>query len=100
MFIKDRIGRLQFNFLTSVSKKSDKSLRDKLKELKIHSMTGRKIEMLAELLNSMILGWLNYFGKYNRSAVKYTMDCVNRILVKWAMCRYKRFRNHRRRANE
>jgi len=100
MFIKDRLNRLQLNFLPSVSKKSAKSFRDKLKELKIHSMTGSKIEMLAELLNPMIRGWLNYFGKYNRSAVKYTMDCVNQRLVKWAMCKYKRFKNHRRRANE
>lgn len=99
-FIKDRLGRLQFNFLPSVSKKSAKSFRDKVKALKIHSMSGSKIEMLAELLNSMIRGWLNYFGKYNRSAVKYTMDCINRRLVKWAMCKYKRFRNHRRKANE
>ena len=99
-FIKDRLGRLQFNFLPSVSKKSAKSFRDKVKALRIHSMSGSKIEMLAELLNSMIRGWLNYFGKYNRSAVKYTMDCINQRLVKWAMCKYKRFRNHRRRANE
>ena len=100
MFIKDRLNRLQLNFLPSVSGKSAKSFRDKLKELKIHSMTGSKIEMLAELLNTMIRGWLNYFGKYNRSAVKYTMDCVNRRLVKWAMCKYKRLKNHRCRANE
>lgn len=100
MFIKDRLNRLQLNFLPSVSGKSAKSFRDKLKELKIHSMTGSKIEMLAELLNPMIRGWLNYFGKYNRSAVKYTMDCVNRRLVKWAMCKYKRLKNHRCRANE
>ena len=100
MFIKDRLNRLQLNFLPSVSGKSAKSFSDKLKELKIHSMTGSKIEMLAELLNPMIRGWLNYFGKYNRSAVKYTMDCVNRRLVKWAMCKYKRLKNHRCRANE
>jgi len=100
MFIKDRLGRLQFNFLPSVSKKSAKSFRDKLKDVRIHSMSGSKIEMLAELLSPMIRGWINYFGKYNRSAIKYTMVCVNQRLVKWAMCKYKRFRDHYRRAEE
>jgi len=57
-------------------------------------MSGSKIEMVAEILNPMIRGWINYFSKYNKSAVKYTMDCINRRLVKWAMFKYKHFRNH------
>jgi hypothetical protein len=56
--------------------------------------------MLAELLGPMIRGWLNYFGRFNFSAVKYTMDWVNRRLIKWAMCKYKRFKNHQGRAIE
>ncbi|WP_414647986.1 group II intron maturase-specific domain-containing protein [Desulfitobacterium sp.] len=51
-------------------------------------------------LAPMIRGWLNYFGKYNRSMVKYMMDCINRSLVKWATCKYKRFRSHSGRARD
>jgi group II intron reverse transcriptase/maturase len=100
VFIKDRLGRLQFNFLASVSRKSAKAFRDKLKALSIHRRTGCKIEMLAELLNPMIRGWLNYFGRFNFSAVRYTMDWVNRRLIKWAMCKYKRFKRHQHRTGE
>ncbi|WP_454054511.1 group II intron reverse transcriptase/maturase [Clostridium sp. Marseille-Q7071] len=100
VFIKDRTGRLQFNFLPLVSRKSAKSFRDKIKEKNIHSMSGSKIEMVAEILNPMIRGWLNYFSKYNKSAVKYTMDCINRRLVKWTMSKYKYFRNHRTNAEK
>ncbi len=100
VFIKDRLGRLQFNFLPSVSKKSAKAFRDSIKAIRLHSLAGSKIEMIAERINPMIRGWLNYFTKYNPSAVKYTIDCLNRRLVKWAMCKYKRFRDHRRRAEE
>ncbi|MEC1638094.1 group II intron maturase-specific domain-containing protein [Schinkia azotoformans] len=98
IFIKDRLGRLQFNFLPSVSKKSGKSFRSKIKEMNIHKFTGCNIEIIAEMINPMIRGWLNYFTKYNPSAVKYSIDCVNRRLTKWAMCKYKRFRGHRKRA--
>lgn len=100
IFIKDRLGRLQFNFLPSVSKKSAKAFRDKIKTMKIHSFTGCKIEMIAEMINPTVRGWLNYFIKYNPSAVKYSIDCLNRRLIKWAMCKYKRFRGHRRRAEK
>ena len=33
-----------------------------------------------------------------KSAVKYTMKCLNDRLCKWAMCKYKRFRGHKLRA--
>jgi len=100
IFIKDRLGRLQFNFLPSVSKKSAKAFRDKIKAIRLHSFTGSKIEMIAERINPIIRGWLNYFTKYNPSAVKYTIDCLNLRLVKWAMCKYKKFRGHRKRAEK
>ena len=98
IYIKDRIGRYQFNFLSFVSKKSAKNFRDKIKAMELHKMTGRKIEMIAELMNPMVRGWLNYFSAYCKSAVKYTMDCLNRRIVKWAMSKYKRFKGHRNRA--
>ncbi len=98
IFIKDRSGRLQFNFLPSVSSKACKAFREKLKKMQIHKHTGSTIGMIAELINPTVRGWLNYFAKYNRSAVKYSIDCLNRRLVKWAMSKYKRFKGHYRRA--
>jgi len=100
VFIKDRLGRLQFNFLPAVSKKAAKAFRDKIKAMRIHSFTGSEIEMIAEMINPTVRGWLNYFTKYNPSAVKYSIDCLNRRLVKWAMSKYKRFRGHRMRAEK
>ena len=98
--IKDRLGRLQMNFIASVSKKAEQALKDKVKALEIHKRTGSKIEMIAEMLNPILRGWMNYFGKFNRSAMKRALDCVQRRLIKWAMCKYKNFRGHRRRAEE
>lgn len=100
VWIKDRLGRLQMNFIASVSKKAEQALKDKVKALEIHTRTGSKIEMIAEMLNPILRGWMNYFGKFNRSAMKRALDCVQRRLTKWAMCKYKNFRGHRRRAEE
>jgi len=100
VLIKDRLGRLQMNFIASVSKKAGQALKDKVRSLEIHKRTGSKIDMIAEKLNPILRGWMNYFGKFNRSAMKCTLDCVQRGLIKWAMCKFKRFRKHRRRAEE
>lgn len=51
------------NFIVSVSKTSAKTFRDKIKSLEIYKKTGCKIDMIAEILNPMLRGWMNYFGK-------------------------------------
>ena len=96
--IKDKLGRLQWNFLASVSKKACQSLRDKIKAMELHKRSGSKIEMIAEAINPIVRGWMNYFGAYNRSAMKSTLNVIQRRLIKWAMCKYKRFQGHRKRA--
>lgn len=63
-----------------------------------HKKTGCKIDIIAEILNPLIRGWMNYFGKFNPSAMKGTLQCIERRIVKWAMCKYKNFRGRRRRA--
>jgi len=44
----------------------------------------RRYDYIAGVISS-VKGWLNYFTKSNPSAVKYTINCLNRQLVKWAM---------------
>lgn len=94
VYIIDRIGRLQWNFLASASKKAGKHFREKIKSLNLHKRSGAKIDMIAEDINPMVRGWLNYFRKYNpsNSAVRLTMECINQRILKWAMCKFKRFR--------
>lgn len=56
--------------------------RNKIKALEIHKKTGCKIDIIAEMLNLMIRGWMNDFGKFNLSVTKYTLRCIERRLVK------------------
>lgn len=98
MFIKDRLGRLQFNFLCKVSKKSAKSFKEKIQAMELHRHTGYTLNGIAKLINPTVRGWLNYFMKFQPSGVYDCMRCLNLRLVKWAMRKYKRFRGHKIRA--
>lgn len=100
VYIKCKDGVMRNSFIASVSKTAAKGFRDKIKALEIHKRTGCKIDMIAELLNPMIRGWMNYFGKFNPSAMKNTLQCIERRLIKWAMCKYKSFRGRRQRAEK
>lgn len=100
VYIRCRDGKHRYNFIASVSKEAAKGFRRKIKELEIHKKTGCKIDILAEMLNPIIRGWINYFGKFNPSAMRYTLQCIERRLIKWALCKYKNFRGRRKRAEK
>jgi group II intron reverse transcriptase/maturase len=93
-YIKDRTGKLWTNFVPAVSRKSEKSFRNKIKGLKIHRRTCSEIEDIAKLLNPIVQGWLNYFSAYCKSGVAYSMKCVNNILRIWMERKYKLLRKH------
>ncbi|WP_372995444.1 group II intron maturase-specific domain-containing protein [Lutispora sp.] len=64
---------LILNFIASVSKKAEQTLKNKLRVEEIHKKAESRLEIIAEELNPILRRWINYFGKYNRSAMKRTL---------------------------
>ena len=97
-YIRYKDGRRGMNFIATVSKSAEKSLKEKIKGMNIQRMSGSTIQMVSEAINPILRGWINYLGAYSRSALRKTLNVVQMRLVIWAMRKYKRFRGHRRRA--
>ena len=96
--VKSFLSKTVKFILSFTAKKSGKAFRDKIKALEIHKRTGSTIQMISGLLNPLIKGWMNYFGKYNPSSMKYTLEVIERRIVRWAMSKYKYLRGKRKRA--
>lgn len=88
-FISYQVGR---------KSRATPGFRARVKAMNIQRFVSYKLEVLSELLTPIIRGWINYFGKFNRFAIKYTMDCVNRRLARWAMYKHKGLRGRVTRA--
>ncbi len=86
-------------FNPSVSNKSKKRLLDKIRKLKIHRKVRSDLENLAEILNQILNGWINYFDKFHKTAIYPTLTLVDDILVSWAVNKYKSFKHSFRKAN-
>lgn len=82
VYIKYKNGSTGVNFIASASKNSNEAFREKIKSLEVHKKTGFKMEMITEMINPIIRGWVNYFCKYNPQAAKYSLDCIDRRLVR------------------
>lgn len=51
-----------------------------------------QLPQVAYVIVDKFRGWLNYFGKFRKSALRYTMRILNFRLTKWVRNKYKRFR--------
>ena len=94
---KKRSG-LFLGFDCSISISSRKRIAAKLAELKVHRMTSNSIVGIAKILNPMIRGWINYYGKFRKSMLHGIFKLLNNRLVKWARKRYKRYKTSIKRA--
>jgi RNA-directed DNA polymerase len=63
-------------------------------------MSDKSIDDLSQMFNAVIRGWINYYGCYYKSALYPIFEQLNRILTKWAMRKYKRFRHSKAKARK
>ncbi len=94
----DRTGKLFVGFNPAVSQKAAKNMRLTMRKWKIHRRADMELQDLSRRYNPVIRGWVNYYGRYYKTALYPTFYHLNRTLIRWTMRKYKRFRIHQRRA--
>jgi RNA-directed DNA polymerase len=95
---KNRWGKFFVNFSPGASKAAMKAIREHIRVWQLGCRVDRWIDDLARMFNPVIRGWLNYYGRYYKSALYPTLRYLNRCLARWAMAKYKRLRRHKRQA--
>lgn len=87
------------NFTPAASKAALKSMRAKTKKDNVRNRTDLSLNDIARWYNPILQGWINYYGRYNRSALYPVLRHFNRTLVAWAMRKYKPFHQRKTRAS-
>jgi RNA-directed DNA polymerase len=95
---KNRYGKHFVNFTPAVSNKAAKAMRQKMRGWRLQLRSDKSIEDLGCMFYSTINGWINYYGKYYKSALYPVFQHLDRLLVWWAMRKYKKLRGHQRKA--
>ena len=96
----DRYGRFYVNFLPAVGDKAAKAMRHRMRRWAIHRRVTKSLGDIARMFNPILRGWINYYGRYYRSALHGVFRCLDRRLVRWVQQKYKRLRRHQRRAEQ
>jgi len=95
---KNRYGKFFINFSPAVSDKAGKAIRAEIRSWKLHLRSDKSIADLSRMFNPIVRGWLQYYGRYYRSALYPLMRQLDRSLARWAYRKYKKLRGHQRRA--
>lgn len=97
---RNRWGKFFVNFSPGVSNTAAKAMRQTIRGWQLGCRVDRQIDDLARMFNPVIQGWINYYGRYYKSALYPTLRYLDNRLAHWAMSKYKRLRRHRRRAEQ
>lgn len=97
---KNKFGKYFVNFTPAISNKAKVRITRSMKGWQLQSRADKTVEDLANMFNKIIQGWINYYGKFYKSAMYPLFQHLNRKLVFWVRRKFKRFKNHSRRAQQ
>ena len=83
-------------FLPAMSTEALKAKSAELRAMRIHRRTTLTLDDLARWLNPIVAGWMNYYGRFYRSAMDPLLQRVNSYLRRWTGKKYRRLRNLKR----
>jgi len=95
---KNRWGKYFINFSPAVSNQAATKMRREMRRWRLHLRSDKALDDLAHMWNPVLRGWINYYGKFYKSALHPVFRHLNRTLIRWASRKYKRLRGHQRRA--
>jgi RNA-directed DNA polymerase len=95
---KNKWGKFFVNFSPAMSKQAGKAIRQQVRSWSMPKRSDKSLQDLSSMFKAVIQGWINYYGRFYRSAMYMTLRHINSKLVWWAMRKFKKLKRHRRRA--
>jgi RNA-directed DNA polymerase len=80
------------SFLPAISKEALKKISAEVRSWRLHRRVTTDSAGIARQVNPKIRGWMNYYGKFCRSALYPLLRRINTYLLRWLMSKYKKFR--------
>ena len=95
---KNRDGNLFVSFSPAVSDKAAKAMREVVRRWQLHHRGDLALETIARWTRPKLLGWVQYYGQFHRSALLDALRTLDEFIVRWAQRKYRRLRGHTKRA--
>ncbi|MFC3456139.1 group II intron reverse transcriptase/maturase [Amycolatopsis speibonae] len=95
---KNKHGKHFVSFLPAVSTDAMKAMGREIRSWHLARRSDKSLDDLARMFNSIVQGWINYYGRFYKSRLLYFLRRLNRHLIRWACQKYKRLKRRERHA--
>jgi len=96
---RNRWGKFFVSFLPAMSAKAANKIRQTIRDWRLGATrNNQSLNEIARFVNPYVRGWVNYYGRYYRSALTPVLRHLERALVYWVRRKFKRLRRHQRQA--
>ena len=68
----------------------------KIRKMNVRNRTDMELIDIAKWLNPILQGWINYYGKFYKTALMPVLEHFNETLVKWALRKYDNLKDKHR----
>jgi RNA-directed DNA polymerase len=89
-------GSIFTSFLPAIGPVALKDKSRQVRRWRIHRNTTTNLEELAEWINPIVRGWMNYYGEFNRTEMYPLLHRINTYLMRWARKKFTRLRAFKR----
>jgi RNA-directed DNA polymerase len=97
---KNRWGKFFVGFLPAISAKAAKAVRATIRDWKLASTrNNQQLGDLAQTINPVVRGWMNYYGRFYRSKLVQVLRHLNEVLGTWVRWKYRHRYKRRERAS-
>jgi RNA-directed DNA polymerase len=85
-------GRIFLSFLPAMSRDALTRIGREVRSWRLHRRTRQSFFELAQWVNPIVRGWMQYYGAFRRSALHLLLTRINAYLMRWARNKYRRFK--------
>ena len=89
---RNRQGKIFLSFTPAVSNKAKRAIMEKVKSWQLHRKSNLTVVEVAKKINPVISGWINFYGKYYKSALYSLFFQLDKILIRWSQWKFKKLR--------
>lgn len=87
---RTRRGKYFVNFSPAISPKSKKRIFSEIKQWCLHKRSELSVTELANKINPVVRGWIEYYGAYFQSELLFIVHHFDKLLYRWVIRKYKK----------
>jgi hypothetical protein len=93
---RTRTGTVFTAFAPAISKEALKRISETVRRWRLDRKTGQTLNDLARWINPIVRGWMQYYGRFNHSALYRLLQRINTYLMRFLRNKFKRVRTFKK----